>query len=472
MQRSSRRQTILLIVVLLTLTACSSVFNPGPTPTPFGTYQLATYYRSLYERMGGEPVIGKAISPLFTHDKSFCQYTENLLYCFDPTAKVEAERISVVELGTLLKLPKPPQPPPIYPGFKATYEALFGERYVGKPLTGVSFNKDKRRIEQYFEKMGFYQLIDDPRGTVRLMAYGVYACNGHCDYPLGTDSAVGGRSVEVPPMISLERLGGFKVFGSPLSLPYTATDGNTEQLFENALVYVPRDDPTTIRLRPIAKDLRARLEAPVPEPSSPSQGTVFYPTADGVGYAVPVVFDEFIASHGGKEISGAPTSSAFRATINGSKIPGQCFENYCLYYNAEAAAESKVGLMSLGRQYRDKVDPAYLVPEFSPKTVKILLSELKLQVSASEEQVIQIKIEDQNSQPISAVEGILVVGLPDGRKPAYSFPPTDMDGSSSVTLLPVKNAANGTVIPYVVCLNVPSTSNICAGKTYLIWNVK
>ena len=476
MQRSSRRQTILLIVVLLTLTACNSAFNPGPTPTPFGAYQLSPNFRSLYEQLGGQPVLGQAISPLFTHNDSTCQYTEKVLFCYNPTAK-GVDRVSTVALGILLKLPATGEQYPIYEGFKATYDRLFEEIYVGKPLSGVRYNKEKRRIEQYFEKMGFYQLIDDPRGTVRLLAYGTYACGIYCDYEKKGDDAIIGPvwSEDVSGLQSLERLGGIPVFGSPLSRPYRAPDGNTEQLFENALIYVPNDNPTTVQLRPLAKNLHVRLEAPTPQGSSSNQaqGTVFYPVGEGVGYAVPVVFDEFIAAHGGKEISGEPTSAVYRATVNEVVMPGQCFENYCLYYNVNAAAGSQVGLMSLGYQYKVKIDQKNWAFEFSPKTTLLKLSELKQQISASEQQVVQVKvIQAKDLLPISGVGGVLVVGLPDGSKPAYEVPPTDLKGSASVTLPPVKNAANGTMIPYVVCLNVPSTTKICAGDSFLIWNVK
>ena len=57
---------------------------------------------------------------------------------------------------------------------------FFGLRFVGQPLTGVRFNAEKGRLEQYFEKMGFYTLTDDPQHTVRLLAYGSYACQEQC----------------------------------------------------------------------------------------------------------------------------------------------------------------------------------------------------------------------------------------------------------------------------------------------------
>ncbi len=474
MQRSSRRLTVLIIVLLLTLTACSSVFSPGPTPTPLGAYQLSSLFRNLYEQLGGEPILGKAISRTFNHAASICQYTENVLFCYNKSVDTEANRVSLVPIGTLLVTTGTGKQYRVYEGFQAMYGRLFDERYVGKPLSDVLYNKEKRRIEQRFENMGFYQLVDDPRAVVHLLAYGIYACNGFCTYPPNSNDVDSSfLPVKILNLALFYRLGGFTVFGQPLSDIYTAADGSQEQLFENALLYVPKDDLNTLSLRPLAKMLGTRLEAPIPQGSRQTPGTVFYQVGDHVGYEVPVQFDEFIAAHGSKEISGEPTSSAFRVNENGVVMAGQCFTNFCLVYNPQAAAASKVSLMSLGREYLKQINPDVQAFEFSPQTTRLILSEKEPQVTANEEQTILVKVvQAKDLKPISEVSSILVVGLPDGSKPSFSLPPTDLKGNSSYTLPPVKNAGNGTLIPYVVCLNVPSTSIICQAQTYLIWNIK
>ncbi len=473
MQRSRRRQTVLIIVLLLTLTACSSVFNPGPSPTPLGAFQLSSLFRNLYERLGGEPILGKAISPTFNHDTSVCQYTENVLFCYNKSVNTEADRVSLVPVGTLLVTTDVGKQYKVYEGFQAMYETLFGERYVGKPLTDVLYNQEKRRIEQRFENMGFYQLVDDPRAVVHLLAYGIFACNGYCHYPDNSSGIGSSIPMRILNLVLFNRLGGFNVFGQPLTGIYTTADGSQEQLFENALFYSSKDDPSTLGLRPLAKMLGTRLEAPIQQDSRQTSGMVFYQVGDHVGYEVPVQFDEFIAAHGSKEISGEPTSSAFGITDNGVQMAGQCFTNYCLVYNPRAAAGSRVSLMSLGRQYLKQVNPQEQAFEFSPHTTRLILSEKKAQVTANEEQTILVKVvQAKDLKPISEVSSILVVGLPDGSKPSYSLPPTDLKGNSSFTLPPVKNAGNGTLIPYVVCLNVPSTSIICQAQTYLIWNIR
>jgi hypothetical protein len=477
MQRSFARLAIVAIIIMLTLQACSSIINPGPTPTPFGAFPLVSQFRSLYDKLGGEAVVGKSISPVFSHNNLLCQYTENLLMCFDTTATVEANRLSIMPIGQVLIKPPPGQTFEVYEGFQEMYDLLFKERYVGKPLTGIRYNKDKRRIEQYFENMGFYEQLDDPHAAVRLLAYGTYECGEYCAYK-ATSSAgfIAGYNigVELIGASSLERLGGVDVFGSPVTQPYTAADGNQEQVLENALIYIPKDNPSTLRLRPLAQMLKVRLEAPGPQLYGVDQHMIFYFVQGSLGYHVPDVFDQFIISHGGKEISGNPTSDPFHAPgPGGVEIPSQCFENYCLQLQVNVDGSPKVSLMSLGNQYRQKVKPDNWVFEFSPATTILKASEMKPQVTSQEEQVIQVKVfQAKGLLPISDIGSILVVRLPDGTKASYDVPLTDQSGTAKVILPPVNNAATGTVIPFAVCLNVPADTQICASGSYLIWNAR
>lgn len=472
------RLAIVAIVIMILLQACSTFANPGPTPTPYGAFTLDSRFRDLYERLGGEAVLGKTISPIFDHDNSICQYTENILWCYNPTAKADADRVSVIPIGGLL-IPNvsPVQKFSVYQGFQEMYTRLFGERYVGKPLTGIRYNKDKHRLEQYYEKMGFYLRTDDPYAAVRLIAYGTYVCGKDCAYkPVDTANGFIGwdRGTEVPAASSLERLGGFAVFGSPLSKPYTASDGNLEQVLEKVVYYIPKDNPTTMRLRPLARTLKVRLENPGTQIYGADQHMVFYVVQDNLGYHVPTVFDKFIIAHGGREISGNPTSDPFHAAVNGVEVARQCFENYCLDYDQGAPASAAVSLVNLGSQYlAQKVKQDFWTFEFSPKTTLLKVSELKPQVTSQEEQVIQVKVfQARGLVPISDIESILVVGMPDNSKQTYNVPATDLDGTAMVTLPPIANAATGTVIPYVVCLNVPADTPICSSGSYLIWNAR
>ena len=471
------RHTIASIFLLFTLSACSSFANPGPTPTPYGALPLASQFRDLYDKLGDEPVLGQSISPTFVHDGLLCQYTENVLICFNPAAKVDVDRLVLIPVGTLLVTPPEGAPPKIYPGFQDMYDRLYGVRYVGKPLSGVRFNKEKRRIEQYYENMGFYQLIDDARGTVHLMAYGSFVCREYCAYQPFPDSSIVGwnRGVEVPGATSLARLGGFDIFGSPISQSYISPkDGAIEQVLENVVIYIPKDNPTTIRLRPLSQILQVHQEAPGPQIYGLDQSMVFYPVQGTLGFHVPSVFDSFIIEHGSTEISGKPVSDPFYVEVNGVKIARQCFENYCLDYDSTAAEGNRIHMLGLGSQYlKQKVNEENWVFQFSPKTTLLKISKLKPQISAKEEQVIQVNVCQVNGHlPMSDIEAVLVVGLPDGSKAPYNVPPTNLEGTATVTIAAITNAANGTVVPYIVCLNVPADTQICQVDSFLIWNAR
>jgi hypothetical protein len=78
---------------------------------------------------------------------------------------------------------------------------------------------------------------------------------------------------------------------------------------------------------------------------------IFYPVQNELGFHVPIVFDEFIARHGGTETSGKPISETEVVEMNGEKIARQCFENYCLDYYPAFPTGAQVRMVQLGYQY-------------------------------------------------------------------------------------------------------------------------
>jgi len=64
----------------------------------------------------------------------------------------------------------------------------------------------------------------------------------------------------------------------------------------------------------------------------------------------------------------------------------------------------------------------------------------------------------------------VVVELPDGSTYTTVLGPTDANGYAGVEIPPMNAVANGVILPYTVCLNVPSQEPICAVESYLIWN--
>jgi len=160
--------------------------------------------------------------------------------------------------------------------------------------------------------------------------------------------------------------------------------------------------------------------------------------------------------------------------VNGAKLPRQCFENYCLEYDTAAPEGKRVHLVALGSQYlKQNVSEDKWVFRFSPQTTLLKIAELHPQISPKEDQVIQVVVYQTNSlQPLSDIDAVLVVALPDGSKVSYNVPSTDLQGAAKVTIPAISNAANGTVVPYVVCLNVSTDTQICQAGSFLIWNAR
>lgn len=474
---------ILAIIVLAAVTACTA---PSPTKPPpdTGIFDIDPVFREFYKLLGGKELLGPAISGLFDYENRRCQYTHNVLMCYDPLAK-DIERFSLYPLGRLLALDAGEGVSeklaasvyvdgiPIYDEFLELYEQLQGPVYTGKPLTAVRTNYLQNRIEQYFENVGFYRLLDEPAGEAHLLALGGYLCDLDCRYnPQNNPGAIirtGGSEVEQPFLTSLMRMGGVSVFGQPLTLPFTAPDGNVEQVYENAVLYAPGGDLSSPRLRPVPQTIGIPSTAPVPNESK--HGMVFYPIEGGLGYHVPEIFDRFIAQHGGREISGPPIQAL---EMIKDQYFRQCFQNYCLDYDHRAPEPLQVRMATLGPAYLEamQIDPALIVRfVYSPETVVLKVSESHERLAPNEKQWIEIHVlRKLDESPIPEVEGFVRLRLPDGSEWVSRFPPTNAAGAARVEVPPME-LPNSSVIGYEACLNVPSEERICVDGSYLIWDV-
>jgi hypothetical protein len=468
--------------LLISLAACTGFSGPSVTPTSQGQVPVSADFRDLYQSLGGEAELGPAISAPFSRNGTLCQYTTNVLMCYNPAARSEADRLYLAPVGLQLNfqdfITHQPGPLKVYEGFSEVYHNKFFVRYVGQPLTGVRYNPEKGRLEQYFEKMGFYTLLDDPQHTVHLLAYGSYVCREECSAAamIGSGRSIVGwnKGIEVINPASLARLGNYTLFGSPLTNPYIAADGSLEQVLEKVVVYVPKDNPTTLRLRPLALALNLPYSDPGPQRYGVKENMVFYVVKASLGYHVPVVFDRFIATHGGTEISGKPLSDPYEVTVNNATVARQCFENYCLEYYPSAPEDQRVALASLGKLYMQIQDKeGQQVFQFNRKMIELTAAEQKPQISSQESQIIQIMLRTRLSkQPIAEIESFVTLALPDGKKLSYNLPPTNPSGLAQVTIPPLTNVSNGVIIPYIVCLNVPGDEQICANESFLVWNTR
>ncbi|MFZ6020350.1 MAG: hypothetical protein ACOYXO_12145 [Chloroflexota bacterium] len=475
--------TALTVLLMGCLSACASHPAPVTVQQP-GTFSVDPLLREFYASLGGEDLLGPAITALFSLDNLQCQYTQNVLMCFDPLAQ-GIQRFSLYPLGRTFDLGEPASAVstvgdendyPVYEEFTALYQRLYGAQYAGEPLTPPRFNPNKNRIEQYFENVGFYRNLDDPQGEVYLLSYGVYACSADCRFSPPSSAIVIRNVVEMeqPFLPRLVRLGGLKVFGLPLTHPYLAADGFREQVYENVVLYAPPDNPNAVRLRPLARLAGMPVGQPMPRRYSEADGVVFFPLEGENGFHIPLVFDRFIASHGGIEISGVPLSEPYPI---GENLYRQCFENYCLDYDNRPDATERVRMAALGREYL-KINglqaPQAAPFEMTAETVQMVVSAANPRLTAEEPQqfeVLLLRVYDQ--QPLSSVEATLTLTLPDGRQALYYFPPTDGQGRSLLRIAPLQPALpNGSVVAYRVCLNIPAGHPICKADSYLIWNYR
>ena len=470
------------LLVSLLLTGCGS--SGVNTLSSRATYEVSPVFREFHASLGGEEVLGPAISQVFNFEKYECQYTVNTLMCQNPLLSGET-RFILYPLGMAFEIQEPAEEKAaedgelvvnglsVYEEFIPVYEQFSAARYAGNPITPVRINYSQRRIEQYFENIGLYRSFDSPPGVVNLLAYGAFACDEVCSFPptaaaLIVDPAKAGS--DQPFLPALGEMDSSTVFGIPLTQPYIAADGALEQVYTNAVLYSPPNNPKKISLRPLPELLGMPREDPVPQLHDSGQNVVFYPVKDELGFHVPTVFDEFIVAHGGRKLSGDPISETVELK------PGlyrQCFTNYCLLYEPSAVKMEQVTLAPLGKQYLDSLQAAadHLNPMvISSDTVTLQVNELFSMLPRGEIQrigILVVKTEDQ--APLAGIESTLDLMLPDGTKSTSELPPTDVQGKASIKVPDQDSIPNGTILVYEVCLKTSSSLPVCEQGSYMIW---
>jgi hypothetical protein len=476
--RSSLRELIpILLVPVLLLSACTA----GGSDNSQTTYQISPSFRELYEKLGGEDVLGPAISKSFTIESFECQYTVSALICVNPQS-VDSNRLFFYPLADAMGVREDPSQSPaqsgstvidgytIYDEFLPLYNQLGGQ-YVGKPLTQAHINYSQQRIEQYFENVGFYRKFSDPSGSAHMLAYGAFSCTDKCNYTPLVETLVlnsSRASQDQPLLAGLSEMADTSILGAPLTQPYIASDGMEEQVYQNAVVYAPANDLGSARLRPLYSLLNLPQTEPVPQKYTSNDGMVFYATNGTKGYHVPLVFDHFIAAHGGRDFSGDPIDEVFPYSED---IYRQCFENYCLDYQASSQV---VNLAPLGALYLEQGSSNGSAnqpgSDLSSGHLVLSVSELSKQVAPGSEQQIGILVTRQDDQkPVANIEASLSISLPDGSQYIATFPATGLDGRASLVIPALDDIPNGTILEYQVCLKGADDAPVCVTDSYLIW---
>lgn len=471
----------LFIFLAALLQACShgvSVPATGETGLP-----VDPVMREFHRALGGVEIAGPAISHLFQNNNAYCQYTTNLLMCYNPT-QPENERFYLAALGVQMGVHDDPvlvsRPESrmvagyeVYAEFVQRFDNFQGTRYAGRPLTQLRYNESQNRIEQYFENIGFYRRLDAPAGQVELIPYGRIQCEQICQTgpELATYAMLGGEA-DVPQVFTtqLMRIQGVQMIGQPMTTPYRTADGGIEQVYERAVLYAPDGDVTRMQFKPVP--LILGLAFTLPAEKLNDDRMVFYQTQDRLGYNVPRIFDAMIAKRGGMEISGKPISEIIK--VDGHNLYRQCFENYCLDYDPAAPESLRIRLAPVGARYIEQFGlQSYAVRQFifSPESVEMGVGELKPQIASHDTQeIVLVLLQRADRRPIAGVTASARIFLPDGQVLALQLPATGANGIASLLVPPQPGVANGSLIPYEVCLDVPSETPLCMSEAYLVWN--
>ncbi len=483
--------TVVPITILIVLGCLSACMPPPPqtsATTPEEKITVNSTFREFYQNLGDQEILGPAISLVFSHENIYCQYTENVLMCFDSLAN-DLDRWFLFELGTTFEITEftdpinsgtegdgVVDPIQIYEEFQPMYDRLYGARYVGKPLTPVRYNPYKQRFEQYFENVGFYRLLDAPRGDVHLLSYGAYVCDEYCRSAQDGVSAIVDlpENVTIPFLPYLIRMGSPLAFGEPISHPLPYQDNQIFQVYETVAFAGNPDVATSIHLLNLPELLNMPRHSPGPQVYSEADGVVFYPVEGENGFHIPNDFDKFIVRNAGYEFSGPPIGSYF--AVEEGKVYRQCFQNYCLDYDATKEPGQKVSIVPLGKlysEYANLPDDQIIQFQYSPETVLFTISEVEAQIPANQPQEIDmVVLMRKNGLPLENIEAFLSITLPDGETIPFDFPPTSADGTSSFTIPAQPQLSNGDLVVYEVCLNIPSEQPFCQQDNYLIWDHK
>jgi hypothetical protein len=446
--------------------------------SPEGTFPVAVIFQDFYSKLGGEDILGPAISSVFSRGDVRYQYTVNALMVYDPSASY-SQRYQLASIAQEWGLEEPPELQPGDPNIPyinghLVWEEIrpfykdFGGFLIGSPLTGVKYNEEKGRYEQYFTNLGFYRNSLDAPGKVHLMPYGDWFCDSKCEYEI-QDAVLTSPSEDLITgdvdrvFIEYARRLGNEFTGPVISVTLLADDGNYEKAFKNVVFYSSTEEQSMVYLRPLPQMVGILPDPPVP-PSNVA-GMYFYKVQDELGYNVPQYFLDYIAMHGSMELSGPPITELHPKSDG---VSWQCFTNYCLEYHTTAPEAMRVQPASLGTEYID------LIPSTQPKVTEpagaigLQAWERYPLLPSGQSQEIVVTI-DEDGVPLAGMEFSLTVTLPDDTQRNYHLPPTGTDGQTTIGLDPIE-APNGSSINYQACVVAVLDRLVCIQGMFLIWD--
>jgi len=424
----------------------------------------------LYEACGGASVMGPAISPPFPYSDATCQYFTSVIMC-SPTNT--PDDIFFYKLGEHYN--------PYYaqggvyqiaPELQERYMSVCGSSILGDPISELIFNPSLKQWEQFFVYGALYYEENASPQNARLMKLGqleaehtgIGTVNITPTPPDGTTN----KPIAEPFIHALMVANLSLDIGQPLTAPYITPNDQWEQIYEGAVISATLDYPNQVQLH------RAALAAGMPTtplwdlPASYDTNLSTFIIVDAVnsrGQFVPLIFHNYILSHGGYEWSGLPISS-YLTLASGPGIR-QCFESYCLEYH-EATGQVLMA-HDLGVNYN--INVPYAPPPVSSVAQAGELVLLSLSETISVGQIhIQVKaINLKTALPVSGLVGEVDVSQIDGSIIRYTLPMTDSTGTALLTLAIPAGYGNGEIVNYQVCVNLPESAPLCQPDIYMVW---
>lgn len=484
----------ILVVLVVALSACSGEMSSENAANQ-DSFSIAPVFREFYDQIGGEYILGKPISPPVQEENFIYQYTVNAVLVKATNLSNQSD-VLFSPIGLDLNLPLYTMKGPIQEGsyyvhdiaiyndFIPLFQKLGGEARVGRPLTPLRYNPQKKRYEQLFEGVGFFFNEGDPRGTVKLLAYGAWKCQDSCIYPINKDAEVILPKPIDPHFQSFIEKYGSDFSGFALADASQTKDGRIEQVFENiALVFDPKETPQVYLVR-IPPKLGILPQDLVNKTNEDDQ--VFIPLSGEKGHHVLRDFMDYLNLHGGLEVVGSPINEA---TMVGNQTIWQCFETICLEKDGRIDGIYQIHPSALGLEYlylnnppgasnQGENIPQPQTPAKVPNetnaivalptnTIEIELIQSHAWVDSSTPQEIKATI-TQNRIPLEGLKPYLVILRPDGEPIRFPMPPTDVNGVSTGKI-PAISAPNGTLINYKVCIQLNDLPEQCASGVYPIW---
>lgn len=459
-------------IILMLLAGCAPVTSPALTPT--ATVEVDPVFREFYLRLGGETTLGRALLPMQLENGIYLQYTAAALMEYDPKASSSVP-YALAPLGEKIfhsdiqgDLPDQSDGSVvngfvIFSKFTSIYQQFGASQFAGNPLSQPMVDWKRGIILQYFQNVGLYTSLTDTKDGVHLLAYGSYDCRLTCSYSAaGIDSPVDQDLIEQP---FLDRVldWGFDLTGKPLGSYYSATDGSIEQVYEHVVLFASPGQVQKLLLRSLPAQVGIASTALVAEQDA--QGLTFVPVDKSLGHNVATIFMQYIQAHGGESVSGLPTTEIFSE----GNLYRQCFTNYCLDYDPDSS-DTGVQPAALGEEYlKTHPNPAATQNDATERGTDLKVTVNQVTLSTDEKQTLQIRVIDRKTKaPVVGLDAKVTVTLPDGSQRFYSFPGTDAQGASSTTLDAIQ-AANGTIIPFSVCLVYTTSGAPCQAGSFVIW---